>query len=291
MRSGSVKTILIALLALLLTSCASSGGHPQDPIEPFNRAIFSFNETVDDVVLKPVARGYRAALPELVRTGVSNFFSNLDDVWISVNNLLQGKFADGFQDLARFAFNSSFGILGLFDVSTELNIPKHNEDFGQTMGRWGAGTGPYIVLPIFGSSSIRDGLGFIVDRQADIVRNIDHVPTRNVLIATRVINTRANLLDVGKVAEEAALDKYRFMRDAYFQRRRNLVYDGDPPREKEPTSSLSQPEHDETAMVLQSPAQAVTRVSGSDSEMTGRNSLEEVASPEYSTITRQLFSN
>jgi len=193
--------------------------------------MFSFNETVDEAVLHPVAKGYRAVLPEIARTGVSNFFSNLEDLWIAANNLLQGKVADGVQDLARFVFNSSIGLLGILDVSSDMNLPKHNEDFGQTLGYWGAESGPYLVLPLFGSSSVRDGVGFALDFKADIVRNVSHVPTRNTLFVTRAINTRANLLDIGRVAEAAALDKYRFIRDAYLQRRRNLVFDGNPPRE------------------------------------------------------------
>jgi len=249
MRCGNRRRMLwVLLFAAALVGCAGPGGHPRDPIEPFNRAMFSFNETVDDAVLQPVARGYRAVLPELLRTGVSNFFSNLEDAWIGANNVLQGKFADGVQDLARFIFNSTFGLLGVLDVSTDFNLPKHNEDFGQTLGRWGAETGPYLVLPLFGSSSIRDGLGFMVDFKADIVRNVDHVPTRNTLFVTRAINTRANLLDIGKVAEEAALDKYRFTRDAYFQRRRNLIYDGNPPREADSSALQDQSEQRDVSL-------------------------------------------
>lgn len=231
MQCGIKRWVKILLLSATVSGCAAPGGHPRDPFEPFNRAMFSVNETVDDAVLKPVAQGYRAVLPELVRIGVSNFFSNLEDVWIGVNNFLQGKPAEGVQDFARFAFNSTIGLLGLLDVSTDFNLPKHNEDFGQTLGRWGAGTGPYLVLPLFGPSNIRDGIGFAVDFKADLVRNLDHVPTRNTLFVVRAINTRANLLDIGRVAEEAALDIYRFARDAHFQRRNNLVHDGNPPRE------------------------------------------------------------
>ena len=261
MRCGNKRMLLLLVLAFALAGCAAPGGSPRDPIEPFNRAIFSFNETVDDAVIQPVARGYRAVLPELLRTGVSNFFSNLEDVWIGANDLLQGKVADGVQDLARFIFNTSFGLLGVLDVSTDFNLPKHNEDFGQTLGRWGAGPGPYLVLPLFGSSSIRDGLGFMVDFKADFVRNIDHIATRNTLFATRAINTRTNLLDIGKVAEEAALDKYRFLRDAYFQRRRNLIYDGNPPRE--PDSSALQDRSEQRFVSLPiGPAVAVNAEQG-----------------------------
>lgn len=220
-------------LCLALGGCATAGSPGLDPLEPLNRAVFTFNDKVDQAVLQPVARGYRAVLPSVVRTSVTNFFSNLDDLWIGLNNVLQAKISDGLQDFERFTFNSTFGILGLFDVASAMEIPKHNEDFGQTLGRWGVATGPYLVLPIFGPSDFRDGLGFSVDSTADIVRNLDYVPTRNSLYATRAINTRTNLLDASRVLEEAALDKYRFTRDAYLQRRRNLVYDGNPPRLEE----------------------------------------------------------
>ena len=213
-----------------LAGCAST---PQDPLEPFNRAVFNFNDKVDQVVLQPVARGYRAAVPEIARTGVTNFFANLDDLWIGANNLLQGKLSDGLQDFVRFTFNSTFGIFGFVDVASGMDIPKHNEDFGQTLGRWGVGTGPYLMLPIFGPSDFRDGAGFSFDSAADIVRNLSNVPTRNSLYATRAVNTRTNLLDASRVLDEAALDKYRFMRDAYLQRRRSLVYDGSPPVPKD----------------------------------------------------------
>ena len=232
-RSDTFPATLV--LCLALGGCATAGGPgPRpDPLEPLNRAVFTFNDKLDQAVLQPVARGYRAVLPAVVRTSVTNFFSNLDDLWIGLNNVLQAKIPDGLQDFERFTFNSTFGIAGLFDVASAMEIPKHNEDFGQTLGRWGVGTGPYLVLPIFGPSDFRDGLGFSVDSAADIVRNLDNVPTRNSLYATRAINTRTNLLDASRVVEEAALDKYRFMRDAYLQRRRNLVYDGNPPRSEE----------------------------------------------------------
>jgi phospholipid-binding lipoprotein MlaA len=229
-----MKKLTSALLFAALSGCATTPGTPGDPLEPFNRAMFTFNEKVDETVLQPVARGYRALLPEFVRTGVSNFFSNLEDLWIGVNNLLQGKITDGAQDFARFTWNSTIGLLGFLDVASEMDIPKHNEDFGQTLGRWGVDTGPYLVLPIFGPSNFRDGAGFAVDTTGDIVRNLDYVPTRNTLYATRAVSTRANLLDASRVLDEAALDKYRFVRDAYLQRRRSLVYDGNPPREKDP---------------------------------------------------------
>jgi phospholipid-binding lipoprotein MlaA len=221
------------LLVGLLGGCATSGGNPADPLEPLNRVVFSFNDTADKAVVKPVARAYRAVLPGFVRTGVANFFSNLEDVWISVNDVLQGKFQQGVDDFGRVLFNSTFGIAGIFDFASELGFQKHNEDFGQTLGSWGVGSGAYLVLPILGPSTIRDGFGLLLDTRADLVFYIDGVPVHNSLYGVRAIGNRANLLDASSVIEQAALDKYAFVREAWLQRRRNLVYDGDPPRERE----------------------------------------------------------
>ena len=223
------------LLGGTLAGCASSGGNPADPLEPLNRAVFRLNDAVDGAVIRPVAKGYRRAVPGILRTGISNFFSNLEDVWISVNDVLQGKFQQGTEDFTRFLFNSTFGVAGAFDFASDLGLPKHNEDFGQTLGRWGVGSGAYLVLPILGPSTIRDGFGLVLDTQADLVFQIGGVPVHNSLYGTRAISTRANLLDASSVIDEAALDKYAFVRDAWLQRRRNLVHDGDPPREREET--------------------------------------------------------
>jgi len=223
----------VLLLAGTLAGCATSGGNPADPLEPFNRAVFAFNDTVDTAVIKPVAKGYRRVVPGILRTGISNFFSNLEDVWTSVNDVLQGKFQQGVDDFGRVLFNSTFGIAGIFDFASELGFQKHNEDFGQTLGSWGVGSGAYLVLPILGPSTIRDGFGLLLDTRADLVFYIDGVPVHNSLYGTRAIANRANLLDASSVIEQAALDKYSFVREAWLQRRRNLVYDGDPPRERE----------------------------------------------------------
>jgi len=231
---AKAKGLCAALvLAGTLAGCATSGGNPADPLEPFNRAVFAFNDTVDTAVIKPVAKGYRRVVPGILRTGISNFFSNLEDVWISVNDVLQGKFQQGVDDFGRVLFNSTFGIAGIFDFASELGFQKHNEDFGQTLGWWGVGSGAYLVLPILGPSTIRDGFGLLLDTQADLVFYIDGVPVHNSLYGTRAISNRANLLDASSVIEQAALDKYTFVREAWLQRRRNLVYDGDPPRERE----------------------------------------------------------
>lgn len=228
------KLCAALLLAGSLAGCATSGGNPADPLERVNRKVFAFNDAVDKAVLTPVAKGYRAVLPGFFRTGVSNFFSNLEDVWVSVNDVLQGKFQEGLEDFTRVLFNSTFGIAGIFDFASDAGLPKHNEDFGQTLGVWGITSGPYVVLPFFGPSTFRDGFGFLVDARADLVyRLVDDVPLRNSLYATRAISNRASLLDASSILEQAALDRYAFVRDAWLQRRRNLVYDGNPPRERD----------------------------------------------------------
>jgi phospholipid-binding lipoprotein MlaA len=229
MRFKSV--VMIAVAAGFLGGCATSG-NSKDPIEGFNRAMFSFNEGLDAVVIKPVAQGYDAVLPNPIQAGVTNFFGNIADFFIGVNNLLQGKPGQAGSDLFRLAINSTIGVLGVIDVATELGIEKHEEDFGQTFGRWGVGDGAYVVLPVFGSRTVRDTAGLILDMAADPVGNVDHVATRNTMIALRMVDMRANLLPADKVIEEAALDKYSYERDGYLQRRRSLIHDGNPPREK-----------------------------------------------------------
>jgi phospholipid-binding lipoprotein MlaA len=227
------QSCLASLLAAgLVTGCATSG-NPKDPIEGYNRAMFSFNEGVDKVILKPVAKGYDAVLPDPVRTGVTNFFGNIADLLIGVNNMLQGKVAEGGSDLGRVAVNTTVGVLGVFDVASGMGLEKHEEDFGQTFGRWGMGSGAYVVLPLLGSRTVRDTGGLVLDMATDPVVYIENVPVRNSLAAVRVVNDRANLLPAEKVVEEAALDKYAYIRDAYLQRRRSLVHDGNPPREAE----------------------------------------------------------
>jgi phospholipid-binding lipoprotein MlaA len=221
---------LALFAAAMLGGCATSG-NPKDPIEGFNRAMFTFNEGVDKALIKPAAQGYEAALPLPLRTGVSNFFANIADVFISVNNLLQGKPAEAASDMGRVVVNSTIGILGLFDVASDLGLEKHDEDFGQTFGRWGVGDGAYVVLPLYGPHTTRDVVGEALDLKADPVAHVDNVPTRNVLLVTRLIRDRAAQLPADKLIEEAALDKYSYIRDAYLQRRRFKIYDGNPPRE------------------------------------------------------------
>jgi phospholipid-binding lipoprotein MlaA len=227
-RLGSL--VLTASVVVLLGGCATSG-NPKDPIEGFNRAMYGFNEVIDKAVIKPVAQGYDAVLPSPVRSGVTNFFGNIADFFIGVNNLLQGKPQEAASDIGRVLVNSTVGILGLIDVATEMGLEKHEEDFGQTFGRWGMGDGAYVVLPFFGPRTVRDTAGLVLDTAADPVGHIDHIPTRNTLLALRIVDTRADLLPADKVIEEAALDKYSYIRDGYLQRRRSLIHDGNPPRE------------------------------------------------------------
>jgi len=230
---GGLERLCAALLlAGSLAGCATTGGNPADPLERVNRAVFAFNDVTDKAVFTPLAKGYRFVLPGFLRTGISNFFSNLEDVWVSVNDVLQGKFQQGSEDFVRVIFNSTFGIAGIFDFASDVGLPKHNEDFGQTLGAWGVASGPYVVVPFLGPSTFRDGLALYVDYKADLVYRLsESVPVRNSLWATRAISNRAKLLDATSLLEQAALDKYAFSRDAWLQRRRNLVYDGNPPRE------------------------------------------------------------
>lgn len=221
----------LAAAGMLLLAGQAVAEDARDPLEGFNRAVFAFNEGVDKAVVKPVARGYVAILPGPVRTGIGNVYSNVGDVFIAVNNVLQGKPAEAVGDTARFMFNSTFGLLGLLDVASEMGLEKHNEDFGQTLGRWGVGPGPYLVLPIYGPRDVRDGFGLAVEAVADPVGRIGHVPTRNSATVLRLVNERAELLPADEIIEAAAIDKYAYIRDAYLQRRRSLVYDGRPPRE------------------------------------------------------------
>jgi len=226
--------LLAALGLMVLAGCASTGEErdPRDPFEGFNRGVTKFNDTFDEYLARPVARGYVKVLHQEIRSRIANFFSNLADPFIGVNNFLQGKFENGVNDLARFAFNSTIGLLGIHDVASEMGLEKHNEDFGQTFGRWGAGPGPYLVLPVLSSSTVRDTIGLGLDWTFDPLSDVRPINLRNSLVVLRGVNLRADLLEASRILEEAALDKYVFQRDAYLQRRQSLVYDGRPPREK-----------------------------------------------------------
>ena len=223
------------VLALsLLTACASGpNADPRDPLEPYNRTMTKFNDKVDQVIYKPVAQGYKAVTPQFVRTGVTNFFGNLGDMWSMVNNALQGK-GEAFGDsMGRVMVNSFIGIGGLFDVATEAGIERHKEDFGQTLGAWGVPSGPYFVIPFLGPSTVRDGTALFADWWGHPVSHVNDIPWRNSLTALNFVNARANLLAYGNLLDEAALDPYTFKRDAFLQKRENDVHDGDPPQSEE----------------------------------------------------------
>lgn len=223
--------IMLALAAVALTGCASThANNPADPLESFNRGVYQFNDTLDKAIAKPVAKGYSTVMPEPGKILVTNFFSNLDDVIVTANDLLQLKLAQAASDGSRFVFNTTFGVFGLLNVTSRLE--KHDEDFGQTLGYWGIGPGPYIVLPILGPSTLRDGVGLYVDSRPSKLRRVNHMRTRNQLYLTKAVNRRAQLLEQEKVLDEAVIDRYEFIRDAYLLHRQSQVYDGNPPREK-----------------------------------------------------------
>lgn len=216
---------IYVLAVLALSGCASND--PRDPLEPTNRVIHAFNETVDKVAFKPLAKGYQAITPAPVQTGVRNFYSNLDDVTVLTNSVLQFKLQQASSDFLRLAFNTTFGFFGLLDVASEMGLKKHNEDFGQTLGHWGVATGPYLVLPLLGPSSFRDGAGMVADGYAtDLVHQEETFPRRVEVAALRGISRRADLLEAKRAIDEAALDPYEFSRDFYLERREALVLDG-----------------------------------------------------------------
>jgi len=243
-RTSLFKKFILLFSLIILSACASVPGGPTegDPFESYNRAMFSFNDTLDEYVLKPVSEGYDAVLPSPVKTGVSNVFSNLDDIFVIINDILQFKFVQAIEDTSRFIFNSTFGLFGLIDVATPIGLPKHNEDFGQTFATWGIGSGPYVVLPFFGSKTLRGTGGFVVESIYDPIYTIKNDDAMWGTVSLRAIDSRYKLLSAGRIAEQAAVDKYSFIRDAYLQHRKNLVFDGNPPIEDAPPAPASSPE-------------------------------------------------
>ena len=224
---------VLLLAAVLLSAC---GTNPKDPLEPFNRASFALNRTLDKVAA-PVARAYVKVTPSPVRTGISNFFSNLGDLNSSVNCLLQTKVQCSAENLLRFGFNSVFGIFGLLDIAGEAGIPRTREDFGQTLGYYGVPPGAYIMLPVGGPATVRDLFAERVSgRYVDPLKKWDSPSGKSALGLLASVNGRAGLLQTSRVLDEIALDPYTFLRDAHLQRRRNAVYDGNPPEEVEDAS-------------------------------------------------------
>lgn len=231
MSKTKISQLAWPAVILLLSGCASVNGPPDshDPWERFNRSVYNFNDKFDRAILKPVAKGYRKITPDPAEKGVSNFFSNLDDVIVIVNDILQLKPLQALSDTGRFLVNSTLGIAGLFDVATPIGLEKHDEDFGQTLGRWGLGQGPYLVLPVLGPSTVRDGAGLVADQYVHPIREAEDRESRVGLYLLNMVNLRAGLLEAGDIVDEAAYDPYIFIRELYIQRRRNLVYDGSPP--------------------------------------------------------------
>ncbi len=222
----------LAISLVLLTGCASGpNANPADPLEPWNRGVYKFNDAVDGAVLKPVATVYRDVTPNLIRQGVRNFFSNLQDGWSIVNNALQLKAQGTSDSFGRFLLNSTFGLGGIFDLASDLQIERSTKDFGHTLGYWGMAPGPYLVLPLMGPSTLRDTIALPVDNQGTLTGHLSHVPTRNTVMALDLIDRREGLLKATEMLEQVALDPYSFTRDAYLQRRRSAVYDGNSPDE------------------------------------------------------------
>lgn len=233
---NGLQNIGLLLLLVLVSGCASvpdEQADPRDPLESYNRAMYKFNRVVDDAVLKPVAKGYKAITPEPVDRGVTNFFNNLADVTSALNNLFQFKLSRAGSDLGRLAVNTTIGILGFRDVATDMGLPSYKEDFGQTFGYWGDDSSPYLVLPFLGPSTIRDTIGLGGDIAANPLFYIDNRSVTWGLTGLDVTDTRADLLKAGDILEEAAIDPYAFTRDAYLQHRRDKIFDGNPPEEED----------------------------------------------------------
>jgi phospholipid-binding lipoprotein MlaA len=243
----------VLALALLGAGCATTGPggeaaaapvrtpSPADPWEGFNRSIFSFNDAVDRGLVRPVSEAYVEYTPGPIRTGVSNVFDNVGDIWSSVNQLLQGKFLLGAEMGSRFLINTTLGFYGLFDWASEMGIARNKEDFGQTLGVWGVGTGPYFVIPFVGPSSVRDTVGFAVDREISVGNIFTSRKYFNWLTALELVEVRADFLPASRLVDQIALDKYSFLRDGYFARRLNDVYDGNPPKAPEESPAPAQP--------------------------------------------------
>ena len=233
---------------VLLQACstvpagANVGVDPRDPWERWNRQVYGFNDAVDNAVLKPVAIAYQKALPAIARQGVDNFFGNFSDAWSFVNNLLQGKVENGLRDMFRVTTNTFFGLGGLLDIATEMRLDRQGEDFGQTLGYWGVGSGPYVVLPLFGPSTLRDTTALPLDTYVSPNLVVNDSAARAGLTTLGVVNLRSNLLGASRMLDDVALDKYNFTRDAYLQRRRNLVFDGNPPSQAEERYDLPETE-------------------------------------------------
>jgi phospholipid-binding lipoprotein MlaA len=228
-----IRSVFAPLAAVMLVAGCAAAPSRDDPFEPMNRASYRVHEVVDGHFIKPMVQAYVDYTPRLVQQGIHNFFGNIDDFFSFINAALQNKPDKAGHDLGRVITNTGFGLLGLIDVASEAGVPKGNEDFGQTFGVWGIPQGPYLFIPVFGPTTVRDGTGWIVRGYASPIGYIEDIPTRNVLWALNVIDLRASALQAESMVNQAALDPYTFIRRAYLQRRRYLVYDGQPPPAKD----------------------------------------------------------
>ena len=226
------KKFSLCLVILMTTGCATTGSNNDDPWEDWNRGVYKFNKVVDSAIAKPITKGYKAITPDIVEKGVSNVYSNLTDVPTMINNLLQGKVIDSLSDLGRFVINSTIGIAGIWDPATSIGLEKHDEDFGQTLGAWGVGSGPYMMLPLLGPSTLRDTAAYPVNSETNLINQIEHIPTRNQATVLDLIDKRSKLMQIEDLLEDA-LDEYAFVRDTWMQNRQYKVLDGDIPFEDE----------------------------------------------------------
>jgi len=242
MRAAAAVAALVTLVVLSGCATVSPGGsastaqgsvtaptNPIDPWENWNRKVYAFNDALDEAVVKPVATAYRKVVPQLVRTGVGNFFGNIGDIWSAANHLLQGKVGSGLEMGFRALTNSVMGFGGVLDPATEFGMQRRSEDFGQTLGVWGVGTGPFVMLPLLGPSTLRDGLALVADRQLSASELANTWAGAAALTTLEVVDLRARLLSASNLLDQAALDRYSFLRNAYLQRRLDAVYDGAAP--------------------------------------------------------------
>jgi phospholipid-binding lipoprotein MlaA len=270
--SSLARSLRLVLLVLMLAAGAGCATLPPDatpvqradPFEAWNRKVFDFNDGLDEAILKPVAKVYAEIFPPIVRRGVDNFYANMADAWSAVNSLLQGQPFIALQSAFRFAVNSTFGILGIIDVAADMNIDRHPEDFGQTLGVWGAEPGPYLVWPLIGSSTVRDSIALPLDYAMSPMNLLNAGATPIAIWSLRLVNTRAGLLDATTLLDQIALDKYSFIRDAYLQRRGSMIRDGedeppeDPTKDEDPAAPAARAPADAAPLKAASPATAAS---------------------------------
>lgn len=263
MQAMRVNSAAVMVAVAMLAGCATVTTPTKgDPFESYNRTMFTINDKIDQIALKPIAKGYVYVTPQPVRDSVTNFFGNIGDIYTAANNLVQLKIADGVSDIMRVVMNSIFGVAGLFDVASVAGLPKHTQDFGLTLGHYGVPAGPYVVLPLLGPSTVRDTAGTVVDYFGSVTSYVEPAWFRTTLFGVQLINTRANLLGAGDVLSGAALDKYSFVRNAYLQRRQYLL-GGD---SSASDSSDSLPKYDDVGAAPAPSTTAAPAVAASGSE-------------------------